>query len=80
MNNYDIECHPVPTSKNNVRPWLVADYSLSLDDLAESLGKDSDDKDLTDVALRFATVSLPKNYDDIKPWCFNEWLGFYKNL
>lgn len=80
MNNYDIECHPVPSSENNVHPWLVADYALSLEELTERLNNDSDDKDLIDVALRFATVSLPKNYDDIKPWCFNEWLGFYKNL
>lgn len=59
----------------NIHPWLVSSLSQSLDDLAEYLGE----TDLTQVALNYATVSLPNTEAHQQQiWYYNEFFGFWQ--
>lgn len=68
----NIRHHAISNGLSVVQPWLTYDLHEALSQLAEQL----DENDLTQIALRFATLSLPDNQQPTTGWRFNEWLGF----
>lgn len=72
--NSDVDFQPFIPPDTVVKPWLVTDTQTALDELAQQLGDD----DTTAVAMRFATVMLDEYPDDLLPWCFHPWIGFWK--
>ena len=68
----NIRYHTLSATSGKVQPWLIDDLHEALSQLSEQLGED----DLTQTALRFATLSLPDNQQPTTGWRFNEWLGF----
>ncbi|AIZ78502.1 type I-F CRISPR-associated helicase Cas3f [Actinobacillus equuli] len=57
-----------------ITPWLTIPLNQALSELCEQL----DETDQTQVALRFATVSLQHYGKTLPIWKFNETLGFWQ--
>ncbi|OBX03209.1 helicase [Gallibacterium genomosp. 3] len=65
---------PLELTNSQIKPWLNFSLAIVLDELAEELKN----KELEQVAVSYATVSLTKDSQTEAIWQFNEFLGFWQ--